>query len=847
MDYKLNVKEKSASTYTEVDLFEDIAIDFNLDFYDVENIDKIKVPVSIDMDLPMTEHNTSVIDYDPTSSQYTTIPASAFDFELYLNGNKVLEGNLYVESYSFNNTIPVVGVRLVDRLQEIFSDANNLTFSTLYNDYNSLSSFSQLFGSFGTSVGQEPTRSDIIFPYLDMCNDVEKFGYAARQFIQFGFDEDKAGLIPAFKVKSFIDRLFTNADSGVISKFFELGNYGTGLANHIPDDMYMVLPTRLEASSRTRTRGFYLVNGPYDLFRDTYTADANFTLSSAREVDAYSSTNQSYGWNYAPTPYANPTDTTYGLDYKTNVRNTGTAVDTAYFGSHMTYNARPLATALLGGNRVLSSGSYVQFEMPMIQVAENNFAMVKDIYASTSTAKVNIVATLWVDGSPAETFRMHNLDDTIKELNVSDATIVERSTQLSPYRASTGTAWVSIDPAGDAPNFSFDWAMRFDDTDIGTFKWEEKDYKIVAGSTYAVSLGFEVLSGQIDVQYVSGWMMGTGNAAIPTGYGTKSVDDDEITKGLIVQDPNHVGELYLAFTANGEHNPYFMDDDVNIYWMMDNITYTPVEVAKEVMKRFNLSAVYDQNTNKVLIDRLTDIRDSNVDDIQDKLDDANEIKVEVVTELAKSIEVKTSENKLYYDTYGYGKEVLNPAGSQELTFNLKSRVYNKSLCGKETFTEVPQGLNEYEFGFTMNQFSSHKDIGITFGYIDQALYKTRIRRGRFVEKGDYKGLIYDPVMSHTFPRFVTNKTGAMSLTHYDELEQETDLYTYFKGNDNILYMDKPTVNFKAMFDDDYAFNIKDNYSLVSLPQLNNSTLIIKSVKGKLYDTGIYADVEAIIL
>ena len=288
----------------------------------------------------------------------------------------------------------------------------------------------------------------------------------------------------------------------------------------------------------------------------------------------------------------------------------------------MTYNARPLADDLLGGSRTLTSGSYVQFEMPMVQVAENNYAMVKDIYPSTSTAKVNIVATLWVDGSPAETFRMHNLDDTIKELNISDATIVERDTQLSPYRASVGTSWKGIDPVGDAPDFSFDWAMRFDDTEIGTFKWEQKDYKIVAGSTYAVSLGFDILGGQIDVQYVSSWTMGTGNLAIPASYATKSIDDDEVIKGLIVEDPNNIGELYLAFTANGEHNPYFMDDDVNIYWMMDNITYTPIEVAKEVIKRFNLSAVYDQDTNKVLIDRLTDIRDSNVDDIQDSLDDA---------------------------------------------------------------------------------------------------------------------------------------------------------------------------------------------------------------------------------
>jgi hypothetical protein len=847
MDYKLNVKKKSAQNFSEVDLFEDINIGFNLDFYNVENIDKIKVPVSVDLSLPMTETNVSIIDYDPTSSQYNSVPNNAFDFELYKDGSKILEGNLYVESYSFNNNIPVVGVRLVDRLQEIFSSANELTFEDLYSDYNTLTSFDQLLSSNEGSIDTEPTRSDIILPYLDMCNDTEKFGYAARQFIQFGFDKDRAGIIPAFKVNSFLERLFAEVDTNIISKFFELGNYGTGISNNIPDDMYMVLPTKIEAGSRTRTRGFYLVNGPYDLFRDIYTADADHSLSTAKETDSYSSTNESYGWNYAQQPYSNPVDNDYGLDYKTNQRNTGDAVDKAYFGSHMSYNSIPFAYDLLTGNpRSLDTNSYIQLDIPMIKVAENNFAMVKDIY-TTSTAKVAVVATLWVDGSPAQTYRMHNTDDTIKELNISDATIVERLSQLSPYRASTGTSWHQIDPSGDAPNFSFNWGIKFDDQQIGDFKWEHKEFDIVAGSTYAVSMGFEILSGVIDVQYVSSWTMGTGNKAIPSSYATKSIEDDEMIKGIFFEDPTNVGNLYLSFVSTGEHNPYFFDDDVNLYWSMNNIPYTPIEVAKEVIKRFNLSVVYDQNTNSVLLDRLTDIRDNNVEDISEKIDDASEIQVEIVRELAKTLEVKTSLNNLYYDNYGYGKETLNNAGSIELTFDLKSRVYNNSFCGQETFTEVPQGLNEYEFGFTINQFTSHKDLGITFGYIDTPKYKSRIRRGRFVVKEDYKGLIYDPIDLHAFPRFVTHKTGAMPLTHYNELGQSTDLYTFFKNNDNILYLDRPTVKFRALLDEDYAFNIKDNYSTVSMPQLNNSTLVIKSVDGNIYDRGIYADIEAIIL
>ncbi len=89
-------------------------------------------------------------------------------------------------------------------------------------------------------------------------------------------------------------------------------SYVLEVVDNEPEDMYMVLPTKIDAGSRTRTRGFYLTNGPYDLFRSQYTADADASISTAKEVDAYESTNQSYGWNWNNTPYSNPIDTSYG-------------------------------------------------------------------------------------------------------------------------------------------------------------------------------------------------------------------------------------------------------------------------------------------------------------------------------------------------------------------------------------------------------------------------------------------------------------------------------------------------------------------------------------------------------
>jgi len=852
MDYTLKIKKKSSSVYSTADLFNDVSIGFQLDFYNADNIDKIKVPVSTSLSLPMTEGNVSIIDYDPTSDIYNNIPEEAYDFELYLNANKVLEGNMYIESYSFNNNTPVIDVRLIDRLQEIFDKARQSTLKSLYSDLSLTQSLDVFLSTKEGAVGQEPTRSDIILPYVDLCNDVEKFNYAARQFLQWGFDKDKVGLIPALNVPAFIDRFFSAAGVGVTSRFLELGSYGTSIDNNIPNDMYMLLPTKIVAGSRTRTRGFYLNNGPGDLFRSQYTADAKANISSAREVESFESANLSYGWNYNPTDYTEPIDNGYGLDYKTNDRNKGDALTNAYFGSHMSYTSVPVDVDIFTQNdRYLSTGNYVQFGMPMIRVSANNYAIVNDIFPASSTAKVVLVATLWVDGSPTETYRMQNLDGTIKELDISDATTVGVTGLMTPYRVSINNQWGYID--GSAIDYTFN--LRFDHTDIGGFKWEHKEFEIMAGSTYAVSIGFEILEGEIDVEYVSSWTQtGTHGGGLPEGqastYGTKTVSDEDVVKGIFMVNastPSFISELYLALRSTGPLNPYFLDDDVNISWSFDDIDLSPFEITKEVLSRFNLSAVYNQEDNTVIIDRFTDFRDSNVKNIEDKLDDREEFKIEIVNKIAKSIEISTSANSLYYDNFGYGKELINKAGSDDLKFSLSSRAYNKSLCGGETYVEIPHGFNEFEIGFTLNEFTSHKDIGIVFGYIDKPQYKTRLRRGRFISKLDYKGLIYDIIEEHAFPRFVGEKTGTMPLYYYNKLGVSTDLYAFFKGNDNVLFYSRPKINFKALLEEDYAFDIKNNYSLVSIPHVKNSTLVIKSVDGSIFDGGIYADIEAIIL
>ena len=867
MDYKLLAKEKSAGSYTELELFAETLINFDLDFYDVDNIDKIKVPVNVALSLPKTNNNVALIDYDPSSSSYNTVPRNPFDFQLYVDNEKVLEGNMYVDSYAFNNSLPIINIRLVDRIQEIFKDLNDSVFSSMYSDYNTLTSFDFFLTNNSETVNVEPSKEDILFTYVDFCNDKERFDYAARQFIQFGPDSERVGFVPAYKVSSFIERFFNEANVGVTSRFFELGNYGSSIPNHNAEDLYMLLDTRLVAGSRTRTRGFYLVEGGYEHFINEYTGDQELSgNSTAKENDDYPA--QSYGWNYAASPFNNPVDNSYGLSYQTDEPNDGENVDRAYFGSHMNYTASPTELDIYTGNaRKLPTGSFIDLEIPLIDTGNGAYGMIKNIIAGSSTAKFGVVSTLWKDGVPFETFRMMNTDGTLKELEAVDASVVDLSndsaenflaySDVDPQSGASGYPnWARIYTGPTAPRKELFSVLRFDDVQVGDFKWESKEIEIEAGSTYSTSISFEWLEGDLLCRTVETWQVHPTNIydymgwMIPdTQSSIQAFSKNTVTKAIFKADPSAIGNLYISFSSNGPSNPYFLDDDINVNWSQIYSDVSPFDTAKEILKRFNLSVVYDQNSSTVLIDRLPDIRSLNADiDITDKIDDRQEIIVDVTSRTSKSIEITTSNTGLLFDTFGYDKVILNEAGTDELKFDLKSRFYNDTLCGPEVIDEYDGGyLSDNEIGFTNNEFSKYTDVGITFGYVSEPLYTTNIKRGKFIDKSFYKGLVYETLDTHVFPRFIKDKFSSLPLYHFDENGDTTDLYDFFVGNDNVLYYDKPKVSLTALMDKEYAFNIKDNYSKVNISYINSNGIVIKSVAGQLFGEGIYGAIEGIIL
>lgn len=159
--------------------------------------------------------NTGILGYDPNLSASSLIPDVAFDFELYYNNSKVLDGNMYIETYEFNNNTPTVSVRLVDKIQDIISGSRLTTFADMYDNLDSSVSFDSFLSSNNETIGSSVSMDSVLFPYVDFCNDVDKFLFASRQFLQFGFDKNRAGFVPALNVKDFIQRFLQRLIQGL--------------------------------------------------------------------------------------------------------------------------------------------------------------------------------------------------------------------------------------------------------------------------------------------------------------------------------------------------------------------------------------------------------------------------------------------------------------------------------------------------------------------------------------------------------------------------------------------------------------------------------------------------------
>ena len=247
MEFKLEISRDNV-TYNDVDLFPEQQLEYDLDFYDSVEIDKVKLPFYTKLRIPLTTNNkaSNRFNFEPITSPALDFPKEDFYFKITIYGSSSTEiaGILNVISFEYNSSQSYIEVELKDYLSKYLTQVKDLKLGELYTDNyyttrHTLNNFRANTAS-GGEAGIKGTNPDytrpMSFPYIDFCNDVDgKFGYGARQFLEYGTGIDRTGIMPVFSVRGFLQYLTAYISSAsfplrVDSKLFALGDYAAAPA-----------------------------------------------------------------------------------------------------------------------------------------------------------------------------------------------------------------------------------------------------------------------------------------------------------------------------------------------------------------------------------------------------------------------------------------------------------------------------------------------------------------------------------------------------------------------------------------------------------------------------------------
>ena len=283
MEFKLEISRDNV-TYYDVDLFPEQKLDYDLDFYDSLEIDKVKLPFYTTLRIPLTTKNKSSnrFDFDPLTGSSADFPKDDFYFNITVFGSTSTEigGILNIKSFEYNSAQSYIEIELKDYLSRYIAGISDLKLGTLYGSetayYRNRHTFADFLtttasgGEAGT-IGQNPDYTrPISFPYVDFCNDVDgKFGYAARQFMEYGAGLNRTGIMPVFSVPKFLEYIGLYLDTTsfplrVDSKLFGIGDFAgsPAFADMQPEKLHMVVPSQLLAKQDVNRRNFSVRQSP---------------------------------------------------------------------------------------------------------------------------------------------------------------------------------------------------------------------------------------------------------------------------------------------------------------------------------------------------------------------------------------------------------------------------------------------------------------------------------------------------------------------------------------------------------------------------------------------------------
>jgi len=908
MQFKLEISADNV-TFQKVDLFPEQQLEYDLDFYDSLDIGKVKLPFYTNLRIPLTVLNQSVdrFNFNPLTSDASTFPKQDYYFKITIFGSSstVIIGVLNVKSFEYNSSQSFIEVELKDYLSKYLSTIKDKTLGTIYNapyyqNRQTMSSF--LTNELGTLNTLPDYTRAISFPYIDFCNDVDgKFGYAARQFLEYGPSMTRGGIAPVFSVPKFFETLasYISSQSGGFplradSKLFEIGAYstGTGITGFNPEQLHFATPARLLAKADTNTRNFFLRQSPA-------WAGTNESLESCTDLnnqpklihcDYFGNieTCGNYGsdgenqplydlaeWGAEKLMDFYPYDDTSGFD-QDGIR--------GFFAPKVSFNA---ALSFNSGNASATLEG-LKFEIPIVQEDKMVYGINETAAASTMRWKVFI--GVYRDGEQVKKIPLQSsLNGPDILLSVSN---IESTSQGFSNKTTHGGNQVTYDfHICPKDEYNHDGALLapivgntykdtvdFEPTDV--YFPTDEELMVDSGSQYSVNYFLEPFDGELSLDVVQQYgLIGNGFHYSTAPYlNNVAYNVSDFRKSITRV--NSYGQLNIKFFANESVLPYRFSDEVSIQDSVnESCTLTVYEVLTAVLKRFECGLFYEydsvNSTDVLRIDPLSLARFGG-QDINQFLDDLKSVKISNGGDKIKTLEINNKSYNSYFDdlnndgiTIGSTVQEINPEGIAELKIDLKSSVYYKSVCGEEidneTFNSNFGAFSARQLGFTANLFTANKDVGLRFAYLDKPLYKTnlltpiatlsglqgddKMRTESQIVYGNQSLAIADIINGQYAlnGRLSNYNTAGWNLLFEDEEGDVQDAYTdIFAVSEKILQSEQPRIEFNLVVPTAELASLDFFLQTFSATNFTPSQILVKSASGDVYDDFAYLTIEGIL-
>ena len=907
MDFKLEISTDNTTFYS-VDLFPDSELEYSVDFYDNLDVDSVKLPFFTTLKIPLTDLNKTAnrFGYDPFTSDKDDFPKGDYFFKLTTFGttNTVIRGMLNVTSIEYNSNEPYIDVKMIDFISKFINDLKDVSLSTLYNStnaayktyYNADNTFDTFKdtvatgGEAGTLNTNPSYTRPIIFPYIDFCGDLDKFGYGARQFTEYGAGMDRTGFVPVFSVKLFLEYLGRYlTDSGFETRI-DSSLFGLNITEAIPDfeaeKLHMLIPSKLQAKQTVNTREFEINQMPYcagvneDMFTEFKRDDP--TVGKLMVTDYYHSSETHGNYNGLTDPTAvSGFNTSYGKHIRRGyypsdpndpnplVSASVFAGERGFFAPHMSFNA----AITFDSGSLSATIDDLTLDIPLIQ----DDKMVQSIDPSASTMKFNMFLGVYENGFPVKKIRLEDVNGDPIEIDASDATAIQGGSEKTNQNQNQGhhfwddidkTRYVILNPSNPDLATGYTDALQWSQ-EITVYIPSGEELLINGESRYSTNYFLEPVSGTLSVTRVTAVTVHDQHVVHANSIVTADTGGDAIRKAIT--GTNDYDNLNLTFKANQDYNLYFVNDIYNIKSSLENTaTLKPFDILLAICKRFNCGLFYEFDSvtseNILRVDPIKYAR-SGTENINQYIDDLKSVKLLIGGDKFKNITINNKEFGHFYDkenqdglTTGSTTQEINPEGISDLIVNLKSGVFYRSIAGDLLDRQVSEnvnsgGVSSTEIAFTNNVFTKHQDIGLKFAYVDKPIFPTKIKKpfsitrtlGRSKLQTETQRIYKHSYTPHVFNGRLFNKnTQNWDLLAEDTSGNTTDYYDFYVDDEKIKHSDSPSIEFDMVIPTSELADLEFLLKEFTASRITPDTIVIKSVEGEVYEDNAYLTVKGIL-